>query len=167
MNIYAAFEARLGQALADLVAEGKLAALPDLSRVVVEPTRDPAHGDIATNAALVLAKDVGLNPRTLAELIAERLGRLDEVEAASGAGPGFINMRLAPKLWTQVLASILATGGAYGRSDRGRGEPVDVEYVSANPTGPMHVGHCRGAVVGDALASLLEQAGYRVTREYY
>jgi arginyl-tRNA synthetase len=167
MNIYAAFEARLGQALADLVAEGKLAALPDLSRVVVEPTRDPAHGDIATNAAMVLAKDVGLNPRTLAELIAERLGRLDEVEAASVAGPGFINMRLAPKLWTQVLASILATGGAYGRSDRGGGEPVNVEYVSANPTGPMHVGHCRGAVVGDALASLLEQAGYRVTREYY
>jgi len=133
----------------------------------VEPPRDPSHGDLATNVAMVLAKPAGTNPRALAELIAPRLAALDEVTGAELAGPGFINIRLDRAVWEAELRAIAAAGDDYGRSKMGAGRTVNVEYVSANPTGPMHMGHCRGAVVGDALASLLEHAGYTVTREYY
>ncbi|MGO8914905.1 MAG: arginine--tRNA ligase [Stellaceae bacterium] len=139
----------------------------DVSRVAVEPPRDPAHGDIATNAAMVLAKAAGLPPRALAERLAERLRRHELVTAAEVAGPGFINIRLADAFWQARLAEILRAGQAYGDAAIGAGRVVNVEYVSANPTGPMHVGHGRGAVVGDALALLLRKAGFVVTREYY
>ncbi len=139
----------------------------DTSRVAVEPPRDAAHGDIATNAAMVLAKPAGLLPRALAERLVERLRRHPEVTAAEVAGPGFINLRLADGFWQARLAEILRAGPAYGDAAIGAGRMVNVEYVSANPTGPMHVGHGRGAVVGDALASLLRKAGFAVTREYY
>jgi arginyl-tRNA synthetase len=137
----------------------------DFSRIVVEPPRDPSHGDMATNAAMVLAKGARAKPRDLAERIAERL-RLDTLIAkVDVAGPGFINLTLQPSAWSEALRSLLREGALYGRIS-GRGK-VNVEYVSANPTGPMHVGHCRGAVFGDALASLLSFAGHDVTREYY
>lgn len=139
----------------------------DLSRVVVEPPKDASHGDMATNAAMVLAKDAKAKPRDLAEKIAEQLRSDELVSAVEIAGPGFINIRLKPQAWSDALQAILREGEGYGRSAIGRGEKVNVEYVSANPTGPMHVGHCRGAVFGDALASLLAAAGYDVTREYY
>src|SRR5690606_37190905 len=129
--------------------------------------RDPAHGDVATNAAMVLAKPSGMNPRALAELLVAELGALGEVTEASVAGPGFINLRLADDSWREELALIHEKGADYGRSAMGEGRRVNIEYVSANPTGPMHVGHCRGAVVGDALAALLEFAGHKVIREYY
>lgn len=166
MNLFADFTKRARSVVEalDLKAGG---AAPDLSRIVVEPPRDLAHGDLATNAAMVLAKPMGLNPRSLAERIAEGLKRDPDVVSAEVAGPGFINLRLADRVWGQVLSAVLASGDAYGRSDLGGGKKVNVEYVSANPTGPMHVGHCRGAVVGDALANLLAYAGYEVTREYY
>jgi arginyl-tRNA synthetase len=135
--------------------------------VTVEPPRDASHGDLATNAAMVLAKPAGMNPRALAGLIGPKLAALPEVESAESAGPGFINLRLTPATWRDELTTILAEGMDYGRSRLGAGKRVNVEYVSANPTGPMHMGHCRGAVVGDALANLLEYAGYAVTREYY
>jgi arginyl-tRNA synthetase len=139
----------------------------DQSRVTVEPPRDPAHGDIATNAAMVLAKDAGRKPRELAEAIAERL-RTDAVVAkVDVAGPGFINLTLKPDAWIAALRGAVQLGAQYGASDIGQGEMVNVEYVSANPTGPMHVGHGRGAVFGDALANLLARAGFKVTREYY
>jgi arginyl-tRNA synthetase len=167
LTLYARFAAHLDAVLDALEAEGALA--PGLARgaVAVEPPRDPAHGDLATNAAMVLAKPAGANPRALAALIAPKLEALDEVESAEIAGPGFINLRLAPRLWEEELRTILAEGAGYGQLDIGKGTRVNVEYVSANPTGPMHMGHCRGAVVGDALASLLEHAGFAVTREYY
>jgi arginyl-tRNA synthetase len=139
----------------------------DLSRVVVEPPRDPTHGDMATNAAMVLAKDAGKKPRELAEAIAERLRADDKVAKVDVAGPGFINITLKPHVWAEELRLVLEMGKDYGRSAIGKGEKVNVEYVSANPTGPMHVGHGRGAVFGDALANLLAFAGYDVTREYY
>src|SRR6478609_369644 len=139
----------------------------DLSRIVVEPPRDPTHGDMATNAAMVLAKDAGKKPRELADSIAAKLRGDDKVTSVDIAGPGFINLTLKPNVWTEELRLVLEAGKDYGRSDIGKGEKVNVEYVSANPTGPMHVGHCRGAVFGDALASLLEFAGRDVTREYY
>ncbi|HLJ64536.1 MAG TPA: arginine--tRNA ligase [Stellaceae bacterium] len=138
----------------------------DAAAVTVEPTRDPRHGDIATNAAMVLAKPAGKKPREIAERLAERLRLLPDVEGVEIAGPGFLNLRLAPRFWYARLADVLKAGPAYG--DRASsGEVINVEYVSANPTGPMHVGHGRGAVVGDALAALLEKAGAFVTREYY
>ncbi|MDR3469575.1 MAG: arginine--tRNA ligase [Xanthobacteraceae bacterium] len=150
-----------------LAAEGVLGASVDLSRVVVEPPRDASHGDMATNAAMVLAKDAKAKPRDLAEAIAARL-RLDGlIVRAEVAGPGFINLTLANSAWLDALRAVLDAGDGYGRSAVGAAEKVNVEYVSANPTGPMHVGHCRGAVFGDALASLLKFAGYDVTREYY
>jgi arginyl-tRNA synthetase len=150
-----------------LGAEGVLAASVDLSRVVVEPPRDASHGDMATNAAMVLAKDAKAKPRDLAEVIAARL-RLDGLIArAEVAGPGFINLTLANTAWLDALRAVLDAGDGYGRSAVGAAEKINVEFVSANPTGPMHVGHCRGAVFGDALASLLKFAGYDVTREYY
>ena len=137
------------------------------SNVTVEPPRDPAHGDLSTNAAMVLAKPAGMNPRALAELLSAELMKIDGVTSVEIAGPGFINMRLDASLWLAELREIAAAGAEYGRSQLGAGKTVNVEYVSANPTGPMHMGHCRGAVVGDALASLLEFAGHKVIREYY
>ena len=167
MTLYARFAANIDAVLNALVAEGSLPTGLERSAVAVEPPRDVAHGDLATNAAMVLAKRAGTNPRALAGLIAPRLEALDEVTAAEVAGPGFINLRLAGPVWQEELKTILAEGADYGRSTIGEGKRVNVEFVSANPTGPMHMGHCRGAVVGDALANLLEHAGFAVTREYY
>jgi arginyl-tRNA synthetase len=157
---------------ADMLARVRAAAAPlapgaDLARIVVEPPKDPTHGDMATNAAMVLAKDAGKKPRELAEAIAQALRADPNMAQVDVAGPGFINLRLKPYVWAEELKSVLAAGAEYGRSDIGAGEKVNVEYVSANPTGPMHVGHGRGAVFGDALANLLAFAGYDVTREYY
>ena len=139
----------------------------DLARVVVEPPRDPSHGDMATNAAMVLAKDAGKKPRELADKIAEALRSDPLITKVDVAGPGFINLTLKPHVWDEELRVVLAAGKDYGKSDIGKREKVNVEYVSANPTGPMHVGHGRGAVVGDALAALLKFTGFDVTREYY
>jgi arginyl-tRNA synthetase len=167
VTLYARFAAHVDAVLDTLEAEGALAPGVERGAVAVEPPRDPAHGDLATNAAMVLAKRAGTNPRALAEAIVPKLQALDEVASAEVAGPGFINIRLDRSVWEQELAAILAEGAAYGRSEIGAGRTVNVEYVSANPTGPMHMGHCRGAVVGDALAALLEHAGHKVIREYY
>jgi arginyl-tRNA synthetase len=166
-NIFAEVLDRVRAANEALVAAAELPADIDQSRVVVEPPRDPAHGDMATNAAMVLAKDAGKKPRDLAEAIAGKLRADPLIAKVDVAGPGFINLTLRPDAWTQELRNVITTGADYGRSDAGRGEPVNVEYVSANPTGPMHVGHCRGAVFGDALANLLAFSGFVVTREYY
>ena len=149
------------------VCTAELGAVADLSRVVVEPPKDPTHGDMATNAAMVLAKEVKAKPRDLAEKIAGRLRNEEMIASVDVAGPGFINLTLKVSAWTDTLRAVLRAGGAYGKSAIGAGEKVNVEYVSANPTGPMHVGHCRGAVFGDALASLLQFTGHDVTREYY
>ena len=167
MSLYANYAALLGEVLDALEADGSLP--PGLNRkpVAVEPPRDSAHGDLATNAAMVLAKGAGTNPRALAGLIAPKLEALPDVIEVSVAGPGFINMRLTDEAWRRELATIISEGECYGLSNVGAGERVNVEYVSANPTGPMHMGHCRGAVVGDALASLLEATGFAVTKEYY
>ncbi|HEV7661295.1 MAG TPA: arginine--tRNA ligase [Allosphingosinicella sp.] len=167
MTLYARFAAHLDALLDTLEAEGALAPGVDRGAVAVEPPRDPAHGDLATNAAMVLAKRAGTNPRALAEAIVPKLAGVEGVAGAEIAGPGFINIRLQRSVWEEELRTILAEGAAYGRSDMGRGRTVNVEYVSANPTGPMHMGHCRGAVVGDALAALLEYSGHAVIREYY
>jgi arginyl-tRNA synthetase len=167
VTLYARFAAHIGAILDSLEAEGQLPAGLERRNVSVEPPRDASHGDLATNAAMVLAKGAKTNPRALAGLIAPKLGELGEVDSAEIAGPGFINIRLNHVIWQEELRSILQQGEAYGRSNLGQGQRVNVEYVSANPTGPMHMGHCRGAVVGDALATLLEHAGYAVTREYY
>ncbi len=150
-----------------LGGEGALPANIDLARVVVEPPKDAAHGDMATNAAMVLAKEAGAKPRELAEKIADKLRADPLIEHVDIAGPGFINLKLKNAAWFDALRAVLLQGDAYGRSQVGADEKVNVEYVSANPTGPMHVGHCRGAVFGDALASLLSFAGYDVTKEYY
>lgn len=167
MNLYQHFRDEVIRLLAELAAAGGIPAGLDASRVSVDPAREAAHGDITTNAAMVLAKPAGMNPRALAGILAERLGGLAAVSAADIAGPGFINMRLAAGFWHQRLKEVLLAGSAYGDSDVGGGEAINVEYVSANPTGPLHVAHGRGAVVGDALATLLEKAGFKVTREYY
>ena len=167
MTLYPRFAAHVDAALDALVAAGALDASVDRRNVTVEPPRDPAHGDLATNAAMVLAKPAKQNPRALAEKIAAELGKLEDVTAVEVAGPGFINLRLTDESWRAELAAIATAGADYGRSTRGQGTTVNIEYVSANPTGPMHMGHCRGAVVGDALASLLEFAGHKVIREYY
>ena len=167
VTLYARYAAHLDAALDMLEAEGALVSNLSRKAVTVEPPRDPSHGDLATNAAMVLAKGAGMNPRTLAELLAAKLGKLDDVATANIAGPGFINLKLADQSWRDELLLIAGLGKDYGRSTMGAGKRVNVEYVSANPTGPMHMGHCRGAVVGDALASVLEYAGYGVTREYY
>ncbi|MBB5715789.1 arginine--tRNA ligase [Sphingomonas aerophila] len=167
MSLYTRFAAHLDAALDDLTLAGKLPEGLDRRNVTVEPPRDASHGDLATNAAMVLAKPAATNPRALAEALVAELSKLPEVEGASVAGPGFINLRLTADTWRDELATIARDAGAYGRSSVGDGITVNVEYVSANPTGPMHMGHCRGAVVGDALASLLEFAGHRVIREYY
>ncbi|MEG3093423.1 arginine--tRNA ligase [Sphingomonas sp. PB1R3] len=167
MTLYTRFAAHIDAALDTLVAAGTLPGGLDRRNVTVEPPRDASHGDLATNAAMVLAKPAGTNPRALAEAIAAELGKLDEVDSVSVAGPGFLNMRLTDAAWRDELAAIPQAGADYGRSARGQGVTVNIEYVSANPTGPMHMGHCRGAVVGDALATLLEFAGHKVIREYY
>ena len=167
MSLYARYSELLGTVLDQLTAEGALPADANRKAVAVEPPRDPSHGDLATNAAMVLAKAAGTNPRALADKIAPKLKALPGVTAVSVAGPGFINLKLDGDSWRDELRTILSEGERYGLSTIGKGERVNVEYVSANPTGPMHMGHCRGAVVGDALASLLEAAGYDVTREYY
>ncbi len=167
MNVFTLFTAHVRSAIEALAAAGAFPRPPDLERVVVEPPRDAAHGDLATNAAMALAKDAGLKPRDLAERLAAELGKLPQITKVEVAGPGFINMTLNPSVWRQALRAAILAGPDFGRSDIGRSEAVNVEYVSANPTGPMHVGHCRGAVFGDALASLLAFAGYAVTREYY
>jgi arginyl-tRNA synthetase len=163
MSLFATFSARLN-AILDTVPE--LAGVPR-SGVTVEPPRDAAHGDLAINAAMVLAKSAGMNPRALAERLAEQLRALPDVVSAEIAGPGFINLRLSDDTWRNELREIHVEAGDYGRSQSGAGKRVNVEYVSANPTGPMHMGHCRGAVVGDALAALLEYSGHEVVREYY
>jgi arginyl-tRNA synthetase len=160
-HLFAAMLARVQAATAPLVGSA------DLSRIVVEPPRDPAHGDMATNAAMVLAKDAGQKPRDLAEKIVAALRADPAVEKVEVAGPGFINLTLKPDVWGDELLLALKLGRDYGRSEMGNGEKVNVEYVSANPTGPLHVGHGRGAVFGDALANLLKYAGFDVTREYY
>jgi arginyl-tRNA synthetase len=166
MNIFADFNQRVIKAVEALGLRDGQGAPLDLSRIAVEPPRDASHGDLATNAAMVLAKPAGQNPRALAETIATALRADKDVVKVDVAGPGFVNLKLSDGFWQSHLASILAAGVDYGRSDIGAGRKTNVEYVSANPTGPMHVGHCRGAVVGDALANLLSFAGYAVTKEY-
>ncbi len=167
MNIFADFSDRVAKTIEALGLQASNGEPLDLSRVAVEPPRDASHGDVATNAAMVLAKAVGDNPRALGEKIAKAFEADPDVAVASVAGPGFVNLKLSDSFWQARLGEMLDLGTNYGRSQLGRGEKVNVEYVSANPTGPMHVGHCRGAVVGDALANLLDFAGYDVVREYY
>ncbi|PLK25495.1 arginine--tRNA ligase [Novosphingobium sp. TH158] len=166
-TLYAAYSGHLSAALDALEQAGVLPAGLSRGAVTVEPPRDPSHGDLATNAAMVLAKGAGTNPRALAEALVAELVKVPGVTSAEIAGPGFINLRLADAAWIAELRAIASLAGDYGRSQAGGGSTVNVEYVSANPTGPMHMGHCRGAVVGDALASLLEWSGHKVIREYY
>jgi len=167
LSLYAQYSALLDGVLDELQSEGKLPEEIDRKAVAVEPPRDPSHGDLATNAAMVLAKQAKTSPRALAEMIAPKLEAVPAVTSVEVAGPGFINLRLSPDAWRDELKTILNQAEAYGQSDIGGAERVNVEYVSANPTGPLHMGHCRGAVVGDALARVLEAAGFRVTKEYY
>jgi arginyl-tRNA synthetase len=167
MNVYAVVHARIVAALQALQGEGALPAGLDFGNVEVSPPREAAHGDLASNAALVLAKAAKSKPRDIAEKLAEKLRVQPDIDTVEVAGAGFLNMRFAPSFWQAVVTTILKYGAAYGRVDLGHGERVNVEYVSANPTGPMHVGHCRGAVFGDALANLLAFTGYDVAREYY
>jgi arginyl-tRNA synthetase len=166
-TIHAAFAAKVDAVLSALEADGALPTGISRANVTVEPPRDPAHGDLATNAAMVLAKPAATNPRALAEKVVEKLAADPLVTSAEIAGPGFINLRVAREAWLAELRAMETLGADYGKSAMGAGRTVNVEYVSANPTGPMHMGHCRGAVVGDALASLLEFSGHRVIREYY
>lgn len=167
MNLFTEFHACVLDKLAALSAQGALPEGLDFANVTVEPPRDAAHGDLATNAAMVLAKPAGLKPRDIAEALAVELARDPRIASAEVAGPGFLNMRLENIVWADALGHILTQGADYGKSSMGQGVRVNVEFVSANPTGPMHVGHTRGAVVGDALSKLLAFAGYDVTREYY
>jgi len=167
MNIFAIFEDRIRGVLEQLRSEGILPDDVKTASFVVEPPREAAHGDLATNAAMVLAKPARMNPKELAQQIADKLAQSRDVERAEVAGPGFINLTLRPEYWPAVLQAALEQGKDYGRSNIGAGEPVNVEYVSANPTGPIHVGHTRGAVFGDSLANLLDFAGYKAAREYY
>ncbi len=167
MNIYAETAARIAKALDSLKAAGRLPVDVATPTFTVEPPRDASHGDIASNVAMMLAKPAQMKPREIAELLAETLKTDADIAKVEVAGPGFLNITLAPSVWHGLIRAIAAEGANYGRPGIGRGVKVNVEYVSANPTGPMHVGHCRGAVFGDALASLLAFAGYDVTREYY
>ncbi len=167
MNLFTDIRGLVLAALEEMSRDGTLPGGLDMANVTVEPPRDAAHGDMATNAAMVLAKPAGLKPRDIAEALAGRLAGDDRIESAEVAGPGFLNLRLAPGVWHRVVRAALTEGADFARSDMGAGKRVNVEYVSANPTGPLHVGHTRGAVFGDALASLLDYVGYDVTREYY
>ncbi|MGV3552558.1 arginine--tRNA ligase [Rhizobium sp.] len=167
MNLFADFETRIKAILLDRVIPEDKREGADLSRVVVEPPRDAAHGDLATNAAMVLSKAMGMNPRALAEAIVPHLSADKDVDDVSIAGPGFINIKLSGAYWRTFLATTIKGADDFGRSTLGNGRKANVEYVSANPTGPMHVGHCRGAVVGDALANVMKFAGYDVVKEYY
>ncbi|SEM80909.1 arginyl-tRNA synthetase [Gemmobacter aquatilis] len=167
MNLFTELRSLVIAELGAMAEAGTLPAGLDTSAVAVEPPRDPAHGDMATNAAMVLAKPAGMQPRAIAEALAARLAADPRVASAEVAGPGFLNLRLQPVVWQGLVKTVLQTGADYGRSTIGGGAKVNVEFVSANPTGPMHVGHVRGAVVGDALSNLLAFAGWQVTREYY
>ena len=167
MNVFHTFRDDVVDAIRELSVDGVFSAKPDTSRVVVEPPRDAAYGDVTTNAAMVLSKGAGMRPGDLAEKIVEKLSAIETVDLADIAGPGFINLRMTPDFWRAQLSEILQAGTAYGNSTMGAGEKVNVEYVSANPTGPLHVAHARGAVTGDALAKLLSKAGHDVTTEYY
>lgn len=167
MNLFSEIRDLVIEQLTAMQGEGALPEGLDFTNVAVEPPRDAAHGDMATNAAMVLAKPAKMKPRDIAEALAAKLGADARVETAEVAGPGFLNLRLSPVLWRDLVKAVLETGNDFGRSAMGQGKKVNVEYVSANPTGPLHVGHTRGAVFGDALASLLDFAGYDVTREYY
>ena len=164
MDVFAIFADRVGAALSSLYPQ-----VTDemLARIVVEPPRDPGHGDLSTNAAMVVAKPLGKNPREIATTLADHFAADPDVLSVEPAGPGFLNFRVADRLWFEVVRAARSEGGEFGRSNVGNGERVNVEYVSANPTGPMHVGHTRGAVFGDAVASLMAYCGYEVTREYY
>jgi arginyl-tRNA synthetase len=167
MNIFAHFETLVSQAIDTLKAEARLPRDLVVPSVTVELPRDPSHGDLASNAAMVLAKPAGMKPRDIALAIVEKISANPDIEKAEVAGPGFINLTLARAFWPRVAAAVLEQGADYGRSHIGGRRKVNVEYVSANPTGPLHVGHCRGAVFGDALANLLDFADFDVTREYY
>ena len=167
MNLFSDIRDLVISAITDLMAEGTLPKGLDLAAVAVEPPRDAAHGDMATNAAMVLAKPAAMQPRAIADALAAKLMADPRVAGADVAGPGFLNLRLAPAIWQNLVRATLIAGADYGRSTIGAGQKVNVEFVSANPTGPMHVGHTRGAVFGDALARLLAFAGWNVTREYY
>ncbi|WP_279110762.1 arginine--tRNA ligase [Bartonella apis] len=167
MNIFNEFEQKIRELLQQSDIKTKDGSPLDLSRMSIEAPRDPSHGDLATNAAMVLSKSVGCNPRALAERIATLLETDKDIESVNVAGPGFINLRLTDGFWRNVLKTIIKSGSSFGRSELGLGKKVNVEYVSANPTGPMHVGHCRGAVVGDVLANLLSFTGHDVVKEYY
>lgn len=167
MTIFTKFAAHINDALDQLVRDGVLPQDTDRTHVTLEPPRDASHGDVATNAAMILSKAAKTNPRQLAEAIAHQLSKIDTIESVEIAGPGFLNMRLAANIWQDEINEIAKLGDNYGRADTKMGKIVNVEYVSANPTGPLHMGHCRGAVVGDALATILEYAGHDVIREYY
>ena len=167
MNLFSDIRAQVLDAIAAMQAEGTLPEGLSTDAITVEPPRDPAHGDMATNAAMVLAKPAGKKPRDIADVLAGKLADDARIASAEVAGPGFLNLRLADVVWQGLPKAVLSAGEAYGRGSLGQGVKVNVEYVSANPTGPLHVGHTRGAVFGDALASLLAYTGYDVTREYY
>ena len=165
MNIFKKIRNILENKLSEIAGENNWQF--DTAKVSVEPPRDSSHGDMATNSAMVLSKQAGINPRELAELICEKLQADENIETVEIAGPGFINITVNTNLWFDVIKSIMTAPNEYGNSDMGNGEKINVEYVSANPTGPMHIGHARGAVVGDVLSSLLQKVGYNVTKEYY
>ncbi|MFV0432249.1 MAG: arginine--tRNA ligase [Alphaproteobacteria bacterium] len=167
MNIFSHFSQQIQQLVKEHASSWQLENLDNLSRMSVEAPKDASHGDIATNVALILAKPNSQNPRDLGQKIADKLAHLSNVQSAEIAGPGFINLRLADSFWQNCIADILKSSANYGQSNKGAGEVINVEYVSANPTGPLHVGHCRGAIVGDAIARLLSFVGYNVTKEYY
>ncbi|HSM42518.1 MAG TPA: arginine--tRNA ligase, partial [Afifellaceae bacterium] len=168
MDLFAIFESKIRSVIeSSNIVDTSVIDPAIIERINAEPPRDPEHGDVATNAAMILAKPTGAKPRDIATRLALALEHDDDISAVEVAGPGFVNIRLSDAFWSGFLKSVLEAGDGYGRSEFGAGKPVNVEYVSANPTGPMHVGHCRGAVVGDAIANLLDWTGYKVTREYY
>ncbi len=167
MNIFNYFESKFKEIVDEMRRAGVFPETADTSKIVFELPRDPSHGDIACNAAMILAKQVKMKPRDLARLLATRLNSCDGVTTVEIAGPGFINIIVEPRLWSSELRAILAAGKSYGSNNSGAGKSVNIEYVSANPTGPLHAAHARGAVLGDALAGLLEFSGWNVTREYY
>ncbi|MDA8637622.1 arginine--tRNA ligase, partial [Rhodospirillales bacterium] len=167
MNVFRGFRSQIVDVLGELAEAGEFPTGLDVSRISAEPPRDPSHGDLSTNAAMVLAKPASMKPRDLAEVLTKGMLGLASVEHAEVAGPGFINVRFSAAFWQDQLKTVLDQGIEYGQSDIGQGQRVNVEYVSANPTGPLHVAHARGAVVGDALVNLLRKAGFDVTSEYY